>query len=293
MTDQRPAAATGSSHSPDSPTTADRVRQVVVTLAYLLCVYGSLLGSGVIGDDTVEQSSGGSLSDQATHVAPAGPAFSIWSVIYVGLAAYTVLQWVPRWAADQRQRAIGYLVAASMILNAVWLFAATGDQIWLSVVVIVVLLAVLCAIVVTLHRSTPANVVETIVVDGTLGLYLGWVTVATAANTAAALVDSGFEGGPLSPDVWAVVVCVAVAVIGSLLALRLGGRIAPTLSIAWGLSWVAIGRVTDEPESMPTAIAAVTAAAVVIAATLAARLGRGRRRTQGSGAEVSPVGGTS
>lgn len=281
MTDPRPGATPTSSSStaaPTTPTTADRVRQVVVTLSYLLCLYGSLLGSGVLGDDTVEQSSGGSLSDQATHVAPAGLAFSIWSVIYVGLAAYVVLQWVPRWAADPRQRAAGYLVAASMVLNAAWLFAATGDQIWLSVAVIVVLLIVLCAIIVVLHRIPSSAKVETLVVDGTLGLYLGWVTVATAANIAAALVDSGFEGGPLSADVWAVIVCVAVAVIGSLLALRLGGRVAPSLAIVWGLSWIAIGRVTDEPESTPTAIAAIAAAAVVVAATLAARLGRERTR---------------
>jgi len=252
------------------------VRQVVVTVAYLLCLYGSLLGSGVFGNQEVEESSGGSLSDQATHVAPGGPAFSIWSVIYVGLAAYVVLQWLPRWAADPRQRAIGYLVAASMVLNAAWLFAATGDQIWLSVVVILVLLAVLCAIIVALHRAPSSGTAETIVVDGTLGLYLGWVTVATAANIAAALADSGFEGGPLSPDTWAVLVCVAVAVIGSLLALRTGGRVAPSLAIVWGLSWIAIARVTDEPESMPTAIAAIAAAAVVVAATLFARLRRSR-----------------
>ncbi|MDQ2624921.1 MAG: tryptophan-rich sensory protein [Actinomycetota bacterium] len=271
MTDQRTSAPARS----ETPTTKDRVRQLVVTVSYLLCLYGSLLGSGVIGDDTVEESSGGSLSDQATHIAPGGPAFSIWSVIYLGLAAYVIFQWLPRWAADPRQRAIGYLAAASMVLNAAWLFAATGDQIWLSVLVIVVLLAVLCAIIVALHRTPSSGTAETLVVDGTFGLYLGWVTVATAANIAAALVETGFEGGPLSPDTWAVLVLVAVAVIGSLLALRLGGRVAPTLAIAWGLSWVAIARVTDEPESMPTAVAAIAAAAVVIAATLYARARRG------------------
>lgn len=278
MTDSRPAGSVSPSTARATPTTSDRVRQVVVTVAYLVCLYGSLLGSGVLGDQEVEESSGGSLSDQATHVAPGGPAFSIWSVIYVGLAAYVVLQWLPRWAADPRQRAVGYLVAASMVLNAAWLFAATGDQIWLSVVVILVLLAVLCRIIVILHRTAPSNTAEKVVVDGTLGLYLGWVTVATAANIAAALADGGFEGGPLSPDTWAVIVCVAVAVIGSLLAVRLGGRIAPSLAIVWGLSWIAIARVTDEPESMPTAIAAIAAAAIVVAATLAARLGRDRSR---------------
>lgn len=257
-------------------TSRDRVRHVVVTVSYLVCVLGSLLGMGAFGGQQVQNSTGGSLSDNATHVAPDGPAFSIWSVIYLGLAAYVVLQWLPRWAGDPRQRAIGYLVAASMVLNAAWIFAAEGDQIWLTVLVILVLLVVLCRIVVLLHRSRPSGTAETIVVDGTLGLYLGWVTVATVANIAAALADGGFDGGPLSPDTWAVVLCAAVALIGSLLALRLGGRAAPTLAIVWGLSWIAVGRATGEPESQPTVIAALLAAAIVIAAMLAARLRRRR-----------------
>src|SRR5690606_22392666 len=76
VTDPRPAASANPATAPATPTTSDRVRQVVVTVAYLLCLYGSLLGSGVFGNQEVEESSGGSLSDQATHVAPGGPAFS-------------------------------------------------------------------------------------------------------------------------------------------------------------------------------------------------------------------------
>ncbi|WP_159081317.1 hypothetical protein [Nocardioides sediminis] len=63
-----------------APTTADRVRQVVVTLAEVFCVLGTLVGTGVIGT-RVEESSGGALAADATLLAPLGPAFSIWSVV--------------------------------------------------------------------------------------------------------------------------------------------------------------------------------------------------------------------
>ncbi|PFG35565.1 hypothetical protein ATL41_0259 [Flavimobilis soli] len=43
---------------------------------------GTLYGTGVLGE-RVEESSGGSLSATATLLAPAGTAFSIWSVIEV------------------------------------------------------------------------------------------------------------------------------------------------------------------------------------------------------------------
>ena len=116
-----------------------------------------------------------------------------------------------------------------------------------------------------------ANVAERIVLDGTLGLYLGWVSVATAANIAATLADNGFDGGPFAPDAWAVIICAAVAVVGVGLALRLGARLAPAAALAWGLAWIAVARATGEPESQATVIAAATAAGVVVIATLVAR----------------------
>ena len=85
---------------------SDRVRQVGVTLAEVFCVIGTLVGVGVIGT-RVEESSGGALAADATLSAPAGPAFSIWTPIYLGLAAYTVWQWLPQQATDRRHRAIG------------------------------------------------------------------------------------------------------------------------------------------------------------------------------------------
>ena len=95
----------------------DRLRQIIVTLAGLFCAVGTLVGTGVIGTP-VEQQSGGALSDTATLVAPAGPAFSIWSVIYAGLAAYVIWQWAPVVTASPRMRRIRLLSAASLALNA-------------------------------------------------------------------------------------------------------------------------------------------------------------------------------
>ena len=65
-------------------TGADRGRQVGVTIAEVFCIVGTLVGVGVIGT-RVAESSGGALSADATLLAPLGPAFSIWSVVYAGL----------------------------------------------------------------------------------------------------------------------------------------------------------------------------------------------------------------
>ena len=75
---------------------------------------------------------------------------------------------------------------------------------------------------------------------------------------------------------WATKLMVAVlavaAVLGVILARSFGGRFAVAAAMAWGLGWIAVGRLTDAPESTITGVAAGVAAAVVVAAALAVRL---------------------
>ena len=176
------------------PTAADRRRQVAVTISEVLCVLGTLVGVGALGGTRVEESSGGALAADATLLAPAGPAFSIWSAIYLGLAAYTVWQWLPDQATDPRHRRIGWLAAASMLLNAAWLLVTQQGWIWVSVLVIAALAVVLGVLVRRLTERPSYGLAEAVIVDGTFGAYLGWVCVATCANVTAALVSSGVDG---------------------------------------------------------------------------------------------------
>ncbi|WP_413451345.1 tryptophan-rich sensory protein [Georgenia phoenicis] len=246
------------------------VRHLGVSIAYVVCVVGSMVGVGLFGGTPIAEAAGGVLAADSTHLAPDSPAFSVWSVIYGGLGLYTVWQWWDR--TDPRR--LAWPVVASLVLNAAWILAVQAGQVWLSVAVIVALLVVLAVIFQRLLAVPPRSRVEALVADGTLGLYLGWVSVATCANTAAALLDSGFTGGGAS-EWWAVGVLAAVGVVGVALALVGRGRLAPTATIVWGLSWIAVGRTSGEPESSTTAIAAVTVAVVVALVTIAVRLRTG------------------
>jgi hypothetical protein len=268
----------GTAHSTTAarPTGADRTRQVVVAVSVLLAVAGGFAGSGALGGTPVDTAAGGALSADATLIAPGGTAFSIWSVIYAGLIAYAVWQLVPRQAAAERHRRLGYWVAGSGLLNAAWLLCVQAEVLWLTLVVIVALLTVLLRSFLLTLALRPTNVVDALVTDGTIGLYLGWVMVATAANAASVVVDTGFDGWGVRPDVWAVIGIGLIGVAGVLLAVRGAGRIAPMLSLAWGLAWIAAARF-DDPVSVPTALAAIIAAAVVVVVTGVARLRTGIR----------------
>lgn len=270
--------------------TTDLTRKIGVTVAEILCIVGTLVGVGVIGT-RVEESSGGALAADATLLAPAGPAFSIWSVIYLGLAAYTVWQWLPGPGSSELARRTGWWVAASMILNAAWLLVTQQGWIWVSVLVIIALLVVLARLALELAAASEgaADTFGTWLVRITVGLYLGWVAVATFANIAAALGSTGAD------------VSTGAAVLGALVALVVVTSVAVTLmrsertrwsvaaAVVWGLSWLAVGRLSDESRSTAVGIGALVAVAVVAAsAVLLSAPGRnGRSGWSGRSAERS------
>ena len=259
-------------------TTAARgalARQVTVSAAYVACLAGSLIGVGVFGGTPIAEAADGLLSADATHLAPASSAFSVWTVIYIALGAYTVWQWWDR--TDERR--IAWLVVASLVLNAGWILSVQAGSVGGSVAVIVALLAVLAETFRRLLRVPPRSRVEAVVADGTVGLYLGWVSVATCANIAAALLGAGFTGGG-RPELWAVGVIAAITVVGVSLAVVGRGRLAVAATLVWGLTWIAVARTSGEPESTTTAIAAGAAAVIIAVVTIVCRLRAGVRSPQ-------------
>jgi hypothetical protein len=211
------------------------------------------------------------LRHTATPIAPDVPAFSIWSIIYLGLLAYAVWQFLPKQATAERHRRLGYWVAASLLLNAAWILSVQFDLLILSVPIIAALLVVLARAFMLCLATTPSGTIDTLVTDGTIGLYLGWVTVATAANVTALLIALGFTGFGLNVNGWAVAVVCVAGIVGVVTAIAGRGRIAPALSLTWGLAWIAVARLAGDLVSVPTGVAAIAAGAVVLVVTAIAR----------------------
>lgn len=255
---------------------SDTVRQAGVLVLAVLATAAATVGSGAFGGTPIDQAADGALSATATPVAPGGPAFSIWSVIYTGLLAYAVWQALPARRTDPRQRRTGWLAALSMLLNAAWIGVVQAGGLWPSVLVVVALLAVLVAVL-RVCLAVPARTrVEAVLVDGTFGLYLGWVTVATIANVTAALAASDVGPLGLGATGWSVTLMVVAGALGVAYARWTGGRLAVALALAWGLAWVAVARSTGEPRDGAVALTAALAAAVTLGAAVVVRVTRAR-----------------
>ncbi|MET1015511.1 MAG: tryptophan-rich sensory protein [Leifsonia flava] len=253
-------------------TGSDYARMITVAVSAVIAVVGSFIGSGAAGGTPIQDAAGGALAADATVIAPGSGAFSIWSVIYAGLLAYAVWQFFPGQRTAERHRRLGYWIAASLILNAAWILSIQFDQLWLSIPIIIALLLVLIRSFLLARQYRGDGVIDAIITDGTIGLYLGWVTIATVANITAGLVAVGFDGFGLEPDVWGVIVIAVAGLIGVGLALRGEGRLAPTASLCWGIAWVAIARLTGDLLSTPTAVTAIIAVVAIVIVTIVARL---------------------
>ncbi|WP_298457399.1 tryptophan-rich sensory protein [uncultured Cellulomonas sp.] len=266
------SARSTATDAPGSATTADATRQITVLLGSLLAIAAAFVGSGAFGGPDQTEVGDGALAADATLVAPGQPAFAIWSVIYSGLLAYAVWQALPSRRADPRQRSTGWWVLGSMLLNALWITVVQAGLLGLSVPVIAALVAVLVVVLSRLVDRPASGVVEAVVVDGTLGLYLGWVVVATVANVAAVLTAAGYTELGLGPEVWSWIVLLVAAAIGVGLAVYGHGRLAVGAAIVWGLAWIAVARTSGDLQSGAAASAAVVAAVVVALATIAVRI---------------------
>ena len=247
----------------------DAARQLVVVVAVVFAVIAGVVGTGVTGGKPINEAFSGALDSDGSFVAPARQAFAIWSVIYAGLIVFAIWQALPRQRARARQRALGWWIALTVVLNGCWVWTVQLGSLVQTVVVIAVLLVALCVafwrvVARPVDLTQRGGWLDALLIDGVTGLHLGWVFVATVANVAGWITFIAANTWPRDPALWGAITVSLVGAVGVVLAFVTRGRIAPSLAIAWGLAWIAVARAFGEPFQMTTAIAASVTGLVVL-----------------------------
>ena len=151
-----------------------------------------------------------------------------------------------------------------VLANSLWIFAWHYGYFPLSLLLMLVLLGALITIYARLwpaytKRPQPLSAGVRIC---HFAVYLGWITVATIANTTIVLYDQGWRGAPLSAPLWAVILLGVAGVIGMFFALRLRDA-AYTLVLVWALVGIYV-------QQNDAALVAYTAAGLALVLALAA-----------------------
>jgi hypothetical protein len=207
-----------------------------------------------------------------TLVTPAGYVFSIWSIIYILLGAFVIYQALPSRSSRGFTEKVGWLFVLSSIINIVWLFLWQFEYLSISVVLMFLLLATLIAIYVRLGiGKTKVGLDDRLAVHLPFSVYLGWITVATIANVATALVWLNWDGAGISAETWAILVIAVALVITSSYAHNQKG-LRYSLVIIWALVGIAVKQSGNQTIVMVAEVSAVIVAIMLIATIIIAKV---------------------
>ncbi len=252
----------------------DRLRQFLVVFSIVsLIVMNYLSNAGAFGGKT-----NGEISDKYhTLITPAGYAFSIWGLIFLGLLAFAIYQALPSQRTNPRFRAVGWWVVLNAFCNAIWSPLFNNERIGLALLVILVMLFSLVIIEQRLLERQPvpliatdpdatlpesaASAMETWLARIPFSIYFGWLTIATILNVAVYLKATDFSLMGLSEQTWAIAMLIVGVLVGAIVFNRFRS-IAYILVFTW--AYIAIAA-----EQTGYKIQLVAGAGAVVAVVLA------------------------
>ena len=214
----------------------DILRQVLVFLAAVLTIIFNILANAL----PLNGLNTGDISDRfKIFFVPAGYVFSIWGLIYLGLIAYAIYQVLPAQRENPRLRSIGYLFILSCVANIAWLYMWHYEIFSFTLIAMVALLLSLIAIYLRLDigRSKVSNG-EKWAVQVPFSIYLGWITVATIANTTQLLYYLDWNAWGISPEIWTVIILAAGVLISAIMSIT-RVDVAYSLVLVWAYVGIA------------------------------------------------------
>ncbi|MBB5747715.1 DMT family transporter [Micrococcus sp. TA1] len=261
------------SREPDPlPGFLDLLRQITVTIAWLLFVAGGIYGLGFLGEDPtgpwLHDLHGGRFAGGYSMLSMASWAMLVWPLLWLALGVYTIHQWMPSQAAAARQRTTGWRVSGAMVAAVAWfVIARSGVMLGAELVVWLALTSLLVGSIHQLNLYTARTPVERVITDGMIGLFTGWAVIYAATNTSIWLQSLGLNLLWIPGAVWAVLTIVVVVWGTAMMAMTERGRITIALGLTWGLVAILVPRLVGSMHSVWVAIVAAMGLFVVLLAT--------------------------
>ncbi len=154
------------------------------------------------------------------YFTPAGYAFSIWGLIYLGLLGfviYTAANVNKQHNSNAVLLQVKWWFVISCLANSLWVIAWLSDYIGLSVIIMSIIFISLFNIIVNTGASLGRHPFKThLLVFWPFAIYFGWISVAFIANTAAYLTATGWDGSGISDINWTVIMIAAAGLVNIL-----------------------------------------------------------------------------
>ena len=192
---------------------------ILNTITLIFTVFLNYLSNtGFFGGKTI-----GDISKKyETLFVPAGYAFSIWGLIFLMLFAFVGFQWYALHKFKEDNALFNYDTSENQFIktihqtsfwltianlcNAAWVYVWLNEYVGFSVVIMFILLFSLIQLTRNLNLEiwdAPVRIIA--FVWWPIAIYLGWIMVASIANTSSFLVSIGWQGEPFSASAWTVI----------------------------------------------------------------------------------------
>lgn len=245
---------------------SDRTRSIaVVVTAAAEVVVGGL--SSTVGGNV------GAISDGLrSPVTPAGYAFAIWGLIYLGALVLGVYQALPGQREREVHRRTGWWLVAAFTASTVWVPIFVSGAIWASQVVILALVAFL-AVAARRFALTGAagSTTERLALRLPVTIYLGWATLAAAAGFGTTFRSFGMP----ERAGWVTAVCLALVLLATVVSVVAVGRLVAAAGFAFTAGWALVA-VAVGTDAAAVRVAAVLALLLIVV-VLALRTAKSRR----------------
>lgn len=191
----------------------------------------------------------GEISDMYPNLfVPAGFTFSIWGVIYLLLLGYVIYSSAILWNQNDAHtmmaviKTIAPYFILSCALNGVWIIMWHFLLVELSLLIMLWLLATLILIYIKLqpHRLKLSGIMNLFLYVPFV-VYLGWISVATIANTTALLVHYKWDGFGIDAVMWSCIMITIAALLGAVFSI-FRKDFFYTLVVMWALYGISVSQ---------------------------------------------------
>ena len=226
------------------------MRAVLVLVATIGTIaFNGLAAAGYVNGVTPEVIS----AKYPTVLTPAGYAFTIWGIIYLGLIVFSIYQLLP--ANILRFRSSRSIYIVSCVLNCAWIFFWHRDQIGVCLILICGLLVTL--LLININFKMPDSLRTAMVTKAPFGLYFGWVTCAAIVNFAVFLAYSGVNMSGRMSAIFGSACIVFAAGLAMVVRWKLTNYLY-AVAVAWALTAIAVKQSGNTAIVIAAAFGAVT-----------------------------------
>ena len=195
-----------------------------------------------------------------TLLTPAGYAFGIWGVIFIGLTVYAVWQLLPAQRALSLPDALAKPLALANVATGTWVVLFAYELVLPSVAVMLVILGTLIVAYGRARRRVLAGAAPAWA-SLPLALFLGWISVASVINLTIGLQQLGWRPAEGVAVVLALGLLLVVVVLALAIS-RVFQEWAFPLVVAWALAAIWVVRLHEVPELGWAALAGAAVAAI-------------------------------